>query len=78
MSVDKLPKVVEVLRKEIKASPSKIASEIHSDRRTVDRILNAATDLGIVDCNKLEVSGRTYQVCQLTSEFKRLLESRKK
>lgn len=76
--MDKLPKIVEVLRKETKASPSKLASQIHSDRRTVDRILNAATNLGIVDCNKLEVSGRTFQVCQLTPEFKRLIEARKK
>ncbi len=77
MSVDKLPKVIQVLRKESKASPSRIATEIGSDRRTVDRILNVATNLGMIDCDKIEVSGRTYQACQLSSDFKRFLEKRK-
>ncbi|MDG6941431.1 MAG: hypothetical protein JRN34_00695 [Nitrososphaerota archaeon] len=74
MSVEKLPKVVELLRKESKASPSKIAEEIGSDRRTVEKILNVATDLGIVSCTKIEVSGRTYQVCELNSAYKQILE----
>ncbi len=77
-SVDKLPKVVDFLRKEDRASLSKIASEIGSDRRTVDRILNVANNLGIITCDKLEISGRTYQVCQLDSEFKQLLENKRK
>ena len=77
MSVDKLPKVIQVLRKQNKASPSKIATEIGSDRRTVGRILNVATNLGMIDCDKIEISGRTYQACQLSSDYKRLLEKRK-
>lgn len=77
MSVEKLPKVVEVLKKETRASPSKIAAEIRSDRRTVEKILNVATDLGIVTCTKIEVSGRTFQACELNSAYKEILKRRK-
>jgi len=77
MSVNKLPKVIQILKKEAKASPSRIAVEIGSDRRTVGRILNVASDLGMIDCDKIEISGRTYQTCQLSSEFKRFMEQRK-
>jgi predicted transcriptional regulator len=77
MSVEKLPKVVELLRKESKASPSKIAEEIGSDRRTVEKILNVATDLGIVSCTKIEVSGRRYQACELNPAYKQIMRRRK-
>jgi predicted transcriptional regulator len=74
MSIEKLPKVVEVLKKEAKVSPSKIAEEIGSDRRTVEKILNVATDLGIISCTKIEVSGRTFQSCELNSAYKQIMK----
>jgi predicted transcriptional regulator len=76
MSVEKLPKVVNMLKQKETASVTKIAEEIGSDRRTVEKILNVASNLGIVKCNTLQMSGRKYQVCQLDSNYRKLLTER--
>jgi predicted regulator of amino acid metabolism with ACT domain len=76
MSVEKLSRIVELLRKETNVSPSQIAETIGSDRRTVDKVLNIAEDLNIISCRKLEVSGRIYKTCELNPDFKRILQRR--
>jgi predicted transcriptional regulator len=77
MSIEKLSKIVSLLEREKKASPSKIAESIGSDRRTVDKVLNVATELNIISCKKLEISGRIYQTCELNPDFKKVLKSKK-
>lgn len=77
MSAKKLSKIVELLEKEPNASPSRIAESIGSDRRTVDKVLNVAVELNIISCNKLEISGRLYQTCELNPDFKKILENKK-
>jgi GTP-sensing pleiotropic transcriptional regulator CodY len=76
MSVEKLSKIVELLRKEAKVSPSQIAETIGSDRRTVDKVLNIAENLSIISCKRLEMAGRTYKTCELNPDFRRILQKR--
>lgn len=71
---EKLPEVVKVLKKEVRASPSKIASEIGSDRRTVDKVLQAGMSLGILKCDKITMSGRVYSSYSLTPEYLSMLK----
>ena len=48
MSVEKLPKVIKLLGVRQNISPSRIAREINSDRRTVEKVLKAGMDSGII------------------------------
>jgi len=74
MSVEKLRKVVEVLKKEDGLSPTRIASKIGSDRRTVSKILEEGTKMKMIRCNIIEMSGRRYASCKLTPEYKKMIE----
>ena len=74
MSVEKLRKVVEILKRDEGVSPTKIASEIGSDRRTVGKILEEGTKMKMIKCNIIEISGRQYASCKLTEEYKKILE----
>jgi len=78
MSVEKLSKLVKILEKEGKATPNKIATEIGSDRRTIQKVLNVATDLGIAKCETLEIGGRKYSACSLTPEYQKVLKNKAK
>ena len=48
MSVENLPKVIKLLGGRQNISPSRIAREINSDRRTVEKVLKAGMDSGII------------------------------
>ncbi len=48
MSVEKLPKVIKLLSVRQNISPSRITREINSDRRTVEKVLKAGMDSGII------------------------------
>lgn len=76
MSIKKLPKIVRMLQMENKATPTRIASKIGSDKRTTKKILAVAANLGLVKCNSIEVSGRTYSAYRLAPEYKKLLAER--
>jgi len=78
MSIKKLSEVVKVLKKEGKASPNKIATEVGSDRRTIQEVLKVSSDLGITQCKTLVLSGRNFRACGLTPEFKKILEKLEK
>lgn len=77
MSAEKLRRVVDVLKKEGSASPTRIASKIRSDRRTVSKILEEGTKMKMIRCNTIEISGRRYASCMLTQEYKKILEKGK-
>ena len=74
MSVEKLRKVVKMLKKEGGASPTRIASKVGSDRRTVNKILEEGTRMKMIECDTVEISGRRYASCKLTQEYKKILE----
>lgn len=76
MSVEKLSKVIRMLEKEGKASPNKIATKVGSDRRTIKKVLNVASDLGITQCEVLEVGGRKYSACSLTLGYQKILRNK--
>jgi len=78
MSVDKLSKVIEFLKKEQTASLNQIAMTIGSDRRTVEKVLNVAENLKIISCKRLEMTGRTYKTCELNPDFKKILPKERK
>ena len=73
----KLPKIVRMLHVEGKATPTRIASEIGSDKRTTKEILAVAANLGLVEFNSLKVSGRTYSAYRLAPGYKKLLAEKK-
>ena len=75
-SVDKLPAMLRLLSKK-ECSPNKIAQKIGSDVRTVDRMLSATSEIGIVGCKSFNIAGRIYRSCGLTPEFKRIYNKRR-
>lgn len=75
-SIEKLPDMIKLLKNR-EASPNKIATEINADRRTVDKLLKATTEIGMVGCKSMEIEGREYRVCSLTPRFKEMLEREK-
>ncbi len=75
-SVDKLPDMLKLLSKK-ECSPNRIAQEIGSDVRTVHKLLDASSSIGIVACKSVEIEGRTYQACGLTQEFKDIFNKRR-
>lgn len=75
-SIEKLPDMIKLLKNR-EASPNKIAMEINADRRTVDKLLKATTEIGMVGCKSMEIEGREYRVCSLTPRFKEMLEREK-
>ena len=66
-SAKKLPKIVRMLHVEGKASPTRIAAQIGSDKRTTKELLAVAANLGLVEYNSFKVSGRTYAAYRLSS-----------
>lgn len=72
-SIKKLPEMIEFLKKE-EATPNRIAKELNSDRRTVEKMLDSTTEMKIVGCRSMEISGRKYRVCGLTPEYKKILK----
>jgi len=76
MSVEKLSKVIKILEKEGSASPNKIATEVGSDRRTIQKILDIATDLGIAKCEILKVGERKFSACSLTPKYQEILKNK--
>jgi len=76
MSLKKLPKVIEVLKNQ-PSSPSRLAAKVGSDRRTIGSVLTVASELGMVKCESIEVSGRKYAVCSLTPEYQKMLKVRR-
>lgn len=72
-SIEKLPEMINFLR-EREASPSRIATELNADRRTVDKLLENTIKLGLVGCNSMNIESREYRVCTLTPKFKKFLE----
>jgi len=49
-SLNKLPKIINYLKKEGKAPKSRIASYIQSDIRTTKTMLNTLSDLKLIKC----------------------------
>jgi len=76
LSVKKLPEVVRILEREGRATPNKIATELGSDRRTIQKILKSASELGIAQCEILKVGGRKYSACSLTPQFQKILQNK--
>ena len=75
-SVEKIPRMLELLsRKE--CSPNNIAKKIDSDIRTVNRLLDVTTEMGIVKCESLEVEGRKYRACRLDPEYHKIYKNRR-
>ena len=77
MSMKKLTKIIRILQLEEKASPTRIASQIKADKRTTKQMLMAATELGLVMSNSLEMSGRTYAAYRLAPGYKRLIAEKR-
>ena len=71
-SIEKLPRMIRILRRN-ELSPNKIAQQLNSDRRTVERMLNTAIEMQIVGCKSMRIEGRNYRVCGLTPNFKKFL-----
>lgn len=78
MSIEKLSKVVKILQEEGSASPNKIATKVGSDRRTIQKIMKVASNLGLVKCETFKVGERTYARCSLTPEYLKVARSAKK
>lgn len=76
MSVRKLPKVIDLLSRRSNVSPSRIAREIRSDRRTVEKVLKAGMDTGIIKCERVKIGSKTYSACGLDPSFAKLYRKR--
>lgn len=72
MSVKKLPKVVDLLSRKNNLSPSRIAREIRSDRRTVEKVLKAGMDTHIIKCDRVKIGNKTYSACGLDPSYAKL------
>lgn len=77
MIVEKLQKIIEFLLEEDNVSPTQIASEIRSDRRTVNKILNTLSDIGIVEIKTIKLGLRKYASCKLTEDYKEIFKKRR-
>lgn len=71
-SIDKFPELIKLLRKKA-YSPTRIAQEIKSDKRTVNKMLNVGRKLNITACKSIKIEGRRYRVCKLNPKFKKNL-----
>ena len=76
MSIEKLSKLVKVLEKEGRVSPTRLANEVGSDRRTIKKVLKVASDLGITSCENLEIGGRKYSACSLTHDYRKIMQNK--
>lgn len=72
MLPEKFQLIIDLLEKKHRISPSEIASKINSDRRTVNSALEVAGQLGLVECQRLDMNGRTYSSYSLTPAYKKL------
>ena len=75
-SIDKFPELVQLLRRK-ECSPTKIAREINSDKRTVNKMLEVGNKLNITVCKSLRIDKREYKACTLSPEFKKILGGKK-
>lgn len=75
-SVLKLPKLTELLYNEGALSPNMIAKKLHSDGRTVEKMVKALQQLAIIECKSLVISGRTYRTCNLSKNYRLILEKK--
>ena len=71
-SIDKFPELIKLLRKKA-YSPTRIAQEIKSDKRTVNKMLEVGSKLNITSCKSIKIEDKKYRVCRLTPEFKKNL-----
>lgn len=67
---EKIVQVIRLLEKEGNISPNQISVKLGSDRRTIGKILKAASELRLVKIESIEISGRKYSNCELTDEYK--------
>ena len=72
MSVENLPKVIKLLDVRQNISPSRITREINSDRRTVEKVLKAGMDSGIIKCYRAKIGKKIYSACGLDPNFEKL------
>lgn len=72
-TIDKFPEMVKFL-KDKKCSPTKIAKQIEADKRTVDKMIKVGTELNILECKSLEISGKQFMTCTISADFKRLMK----
>ena len=71
-SIEKFPQMIEILRKS-ESTPNKLAIKLHSDRRTIEKLLKVATKMKFVDFKSLLIENRDYRIYFLTSKFKTFL-----
>ena len=60
-SVERLPEVLDYIRKNRSISPNKISKKIKMDKRTVNKCLNTLIKLKLIKINKLKIGKRTYR-----------------
>lgn len=67
-SMVKLEKILSLLLKG-NASTNAIARNFKADRRTIQKILNVALRLKLVNCQKLETGSRTYSNWSINPQY---------
>lgn len=70
-SIEKFPKMLELLKKE-RYSPTMLARKLEADKRTVDKMIKAGMKMNIIGCKSIKISGRKYTVCGLSDDYRRI------
>ena len=69
---------MEILYAEGSMSPKKISKQLQADSRTVRPMIQVGEQLGLINCEKLTLSYKTYSKIDLTAGYRGLLEQSKK
>ena len=69
--------MIRILRKG-EVTPNKIARQLSSDRRTVNKMLDVAEKLSFVTFESMKIENRVYRTYTLSLEFKKFLKEVRK
>lgn len=69
-TIDKFPEMIKLLKNK-KYAPTRIAKELKTDKRTVDKMIEAGKKLNILKCETVELSGKKFVGCTVSERFKK-------
>ena len=64
-SVERLPEVLNYIKRHKSSCPNQISKKINMDKRTVNKCLNTLVKLKLIKINKLKLGKRIYQEIKL-------------
>lgn len=69
--------MLDLLQKE-SCTPTMIARKLNADKRTVDKMIQASIKMNIVNCHSLKVSGKEYRVCDLSDDYRKIYNRKRR